>query len=432
MKKSIIRTMTLTVLIFTSLALSWLILTVNDYPIEEETGQKRTTQSINQESLKVHVLAPAQIVYHGPEGMQMVNTENLADFNADSSAEDEELTDIRLIEEGVTAYQAYELFQSEPTFIHTFDHSIPFSSFTPMVASLDDSVRGQTYDFMIFPVNQPERVLFYNSDNQKLYEGQANGSYIKQLSQQIDSHGVKTHQVNMHFFGNTPIYLPLNTVEIKDQDYLLERLPNNIYVDQLFDDPSEVNVRYLSSSVRYNDLYSELSVNEDYNILKYSRQGIDESHNSIDETFKNSFQLLNQFENWPHGLHYDQMNPSHSTVRFRRYLNGYPVFAQNGEDIAEISVYQDELVYLQLNLTIAQTPIDAQQDEHIRTLDDGQTVAEKLRNTTIDSNQVNSIRAGMKWEYSDESDRVVHFTPQWFVNYNDKWYSLEELIENDN
>ncbi|MDZ7836159.1 MAG: hypothetical protein U5K84_13355 [Alkalibacterium sp.] len=67
-------------------------------------------------------------------------------------------------------------------------------------------------------------------------------------------------------------YLPVDDQNVEYRDYLVERLPNNLFVYQFFPDTSEIDARRTDSTTAFIDLTTEVRINETANTLTVCRR----------------------------------------------------------------------------------------------------------------------------------------------------------------
>ena len=132
------------------------------------------------------------------------------------------------------------------------------------------------------------------------------------------------------------------------RDYLVERLPNNLFIYQFLFNPSEIDARRTGNTTRYLDLTTEVKINDSLNMLNYLRQRSDMDEMTFSDRLHNGSDVLNQIENWTEKVHYQGYSPKTNEVIFQRYVQGYPVYSyQQFESVIEIAVVESGLTSFQ-------------------------------------------------------------------------------------
>ncbi|GEK90858.1 YycH family regulatory protein [Alkalibacterium kapii] len=327
----------------------------------------------------------------------------------------------------LSAYQDYLANENWVEFI--FDAPIPFGLFEDGFDDLPTDYKNRTFTHMIMKKNDPASTYFYDSDDQVLY--QAEGSeYTEEMidellySQENDMTDVEAFEVGGRF-----IYLPVNEQEIEYRDYLVERLPNNLFVYQFFSDPSEIDARRSGNTTRYIDLTTEVKINDSLNVLTYLRQRSDTEKMTLSERLISSYEMLNQIENWTDRVHYQGFIPATNKVIFQRYVEGYPIYSyQQFETVIEMTVVEGGLTSLQVPIRVAQTSLSLT-GEKTKTLPSGEEILNQLKEIDQELTDIKDIRIGLTWTESEEDERVVHFEPDWYVETQNNWIEVDRFIE---
>ncbi len=310
-----------------------------------------------------------------------------------------------------------------------FDAPIPFGLFEEAFDDLPTDYENRIFNRFYLNRENIENIGFYDVNNEINYtvsESNFTSEIINELLFAANNQFIEVETVAL---GDSFTYLSADEVEIEYKDYLVERLPNNLYINQFFADTSEVDARRTGQTTRYIDLTTEVRINDAVNTLTYLRQRTDMGQMTFSERLLSSFQELRQVENWTETIHYQQYTHETSEVTFQRYIQGYPVFStQQLESSVLITVVESGLSNLRVPLRVVQTPLTLG-GETAKTLPSGVSVVEQLENTAPGLDPVQNIRKGLTWVQSEEDSRVVHFEPNWYVQSDNVWYELTRYIQ---
>lgn len=310
-----------------------------------------------------------------------------------------------------------------------FDAPVPFGLFENAFENLPTDYENRT--FMRFYMNRdnPEQIGFYDVNSEINYTVEETSFTTEIINALLFAADNQLKEVEAVDVRDTFIYVPIEEVEVEYHDYLVERLPNNLYINQFFADTSEVDARRTGQTIRYIDLTTEVRINDATNTLTYLRQRTDMEQMTFSERLLSSFQELRQIENWTETIHYQAYTPSTKEVTFQRYIQGYPVYSfQQQESTVLITVVEGGRSNLRLPLRVVQTPLTLTGEE-TKTLPSGRDVIEQLENTNFGLANVQNIKVGLSWIESEEDSRVVHFEPNWFVQSENVWYGLNRYIQ---
>jgi len=309
-----------------------------------------------------------------------------------------------------------------------FYTELPIGLFDGRFDNLPSDFANKFFTRLSINLDNPTTLYFYNSYNEEVYRGELDTSKLTEISQLIDTENIGGTPVFPQLIKQDMVYLPEEAQKIAQFDYVMERLPNSLFVSSFFPDTSTVDVRVNNYETRYIDLTTEIRINQVTDILTYLNQLPDLDELTNVERFNNSFYQLSNLENWVEPILLDKYNPDNNILTYRRYIDEYPIFDQQGrKSYVEIGVLEEGLSHLQIPLQITQTPIslDGSKDE---TLISGREVLDEIESrSTYELSDIEGIQVGLDWTESKESNRVIHFTPKWYVKIDGQWLTLADL-----
>ncbi|MER2063931.1 MAG: two-component system activity regulator YycH, partial [Alkalibacterium sp.] len=327
----------------------------------------------------------------------------------------------------VSAYQEYLNSGNWVEFI--YDAPVPFGIFENGLEDLPTDYENRTFTHVMMNKENPEIAGFYDSHNEFLYQIDATEYTEEMLDELLYAQDNSLTDVEAYEINERFIYLPVEEQEVEYRDYLVERLPNNLFVLQFFSDTSEVDTRRTGTTTRYIDLTTEVRINDSANTLTYLRQRSDMGQMTLTERLQSSYQTLTQIENWTERVHYHDYTPETNEVTFQRYIQGFPVYSyQQFESQIDITVVESGLTSLQVPVRVVQTPLTLT-GERTKTLQSGQEVIAQLETVDQALESIEDIRIGLTWVESEEDERVVHFEPDWYVEAQDTWIEVDRFIE---
>lgn len=414
-------------LIVLSLFLTWAIWTMPGQYGEQTSSDQKKTSSVTISRQLARVFGPSQVVLHESDTAEITtNRDVLSAFTkAFNSWKLDSLDDP--IELTPDEYQA-ELNHSGNEIELLYFESIPFGVLSNLFANLPGEYQDQTFDRVYLSQSDPDTLYFYNTETKLLYTSTLENVDQIQLSESIHRKDVTYRPVTTVKVADKMIYLPLSSLKLPYLTYMVERQPNSLFIERLFDDTSEVRENRSENAVQYIDYISEMRVNEKTNILNYYRNRNSGDTLSLTRTLMDSFNELMRFENWSDEIHYFDYNHQSNEVTYRRYIEGFPVFSLTGYGATYITVVREGLSQLQVPLVVAQTPISDEGKE--KELLSGDELLDTLINYGYAIEKIDDIKIGYTWTNSSESDRVINLEPSWYIYKNGNWTSLQDLIQN--
>ena len=427
MRKDIVLNVFLVSLIVLSLFLTFIIWTKPSQFSEETNTSQGTTSSISIERKLSQVFGPTQIALHRNDEINVFVqtdvveslTKEMTNWQVDTLDEPVELTNEEY-EKKISQVNAVEL---------VFIENISFGIFSDRFNNLAGEYQDRSFNRMYFLENDLSQIYFYNTHSKLFYSEAIEGINQDKLDKLFNSEGIKSYLATPALDEGKQIYTSKEEIELPYLSYLVERQTNQLFIERLFDDTSEVreNSDNGDNIVSYNDYVSELQINENTDILTYYRNRSTENKLSITDTLRSSYNELIQYENWASAVHYFNYNDSTKEVTYRRYIQGFPVFSEISDyGTTYITVVEDGLSRLQVPLVIAQTPIS--DVEELKTLQSGVSVIDALVEHGYDSSEIDDLKIGYTWTNSTESDRVINLEPNWYVNINGTWEIAQRLL----
>lgn len=423
-----LRRLFLIILITVSFLLTYFIFT-QDAAFVAEENTTTTTNPVNNISLEnkgSSAFAPSRIIKYSEDGrLNMLKPSLLKEREDLQFFNDITFSDLNY-EGNVSINEIVDLAHAEPSYVYVYDEAIPYQTLSQLFNDFPNEVTNMSFDYVVFP-RFSQQAYFYNSRTQEMYRAKTKEQLGDTLDEWVNASAAPFSRVSENYLGNKVFYLPIDGPVIAYKDYLLSRLPNSLFVDILFDNPENVNVRTTDEGVRYNDFYSELFINSENNSVNYKRQQYSQSDQDLQSLLEQAYNTMSRTENWTKGVRVSEIDYDRQQVFFRRYLEGYPIFAENYEDGIKMSFSGKVLIGLSVNMNVVQTPIDPTSSNYQKTLANGQQVMDAIAAEVEDPDAVDNIRVGYEWSYNEETKRVAHFEPYWYYRYENKWHKLADV-----
>lgn len=411
-------------LIILSLFLTWAIWTMPSQYDEQTNNDQKKTSSVTISRQLSHVFGPSQIVLH-EAGMDKLTTNR----TALSSFSKFFMTDWQMgnledpLEISNENYQN-SLAQSDKIEL-IYLENIPFGVMSDRFSNLPGEYQNRTFDRVYLSISDPDKIYFYNTDSDLLYSSDLEGVDQEKLMAALRKEEAAYQSVMSVKAKNNYIYLPIAPFELPYLTYMVERQPNSLFIERLFDDTSEVKETRSENSVQYIDYISKMFVNEDTNILSYYRNRASDKKMPLTETLRDSFTELMLYENWSDEIHFFDYNSQSNVVTYRRYIDGYPVFGTTDYGATHITVVENGMSELQVPLMVAQTPISDEDNQ--KELLNGEDLLLYLAEQGYAIEEIEDIQIGYTWSNSSESSRVINLEPDWYIYVNGSWLNSQDL-----
>lgn len=428
MNWTLTRKITLTVLIALSLFLTVLIWrNPGGYVVQTDTPETSVVSSVTFDRQLTSVFGSTEVVYHTNQ-TNLLTKDPTVLGTLPSVFQEWEINDIA---DPITLNgdNYIEAVSKSKTVEFIFPNSIPFGVYQETFSFLPREYENRTFNRVYISIDNPQSVYFYNTHSMLYYEAEASNIDLDLLTQVLNDDKVEYLQAESVSLKEHIVYLPVEAFEIPVLNYLVEEQPNSLFIERLFEDTSEIQTVINDNLSRYYDYFSELSIDNEKDMLTYTRPSVTNEGVSLTTTVLNSFNKLIQYEHWPNDVYYYGYSSVTKEVEFRRYIKGYPIFGEPDYGGTFITVADNNVTSLEMPTIVAQTPIsDNQSAEKMYSL---QNIEEVLSSSGHDLDTIDDIKVGYIWNYSSESNRVVTLIPSWYVEINGNWMSLQSVVNAD-
>ncbi|MFC6463479.1 two-component system activity regulator YycH [Marinilactibacillus sp. GCM10026970] len=414
-------------LIVLSLFLSYNLMVTGTQPNSSSSSGTSQTPVLIDRTLS-EVFSPNQVILHEiseePKMASMQEAEGLINTSYENMT-------FRGVEVPETLPKAdyLQLTQADSWIEFVFNAQIPFGLFENGFENLPSDYENRTFNRVLFNLNQTDKVMFYNMNEELAYgieEAMITNNVIEAFRESEDIVYTEAEALNL----NQIVYAPKENLTVPYRNYLVESLPNSLYISMLID-TSQAETQTLDEGLRIYDLQQEVMINDNLHVLSYQRQRTSFDELSLNERLARSFEELNRVENWTEKSQYQSYNMQTNEATFQRYLEGLPVFSPQQKEATTVVTYVESgLKNLSVPLRIIQTPITP--DEFVdKELPSGQEIVTRLESVEVEASEIEDLEIGLTWVESEEESRLIHFEPNWYVKLegDNNWYEVERYIE---
>lgn len=434
-----IKRRTLTNIILVFLVLLSMILSFSLWTTGKNIGEEETTQGQANPS-KISVMAhsfeevyrPELIALHGiiDEDPLIISTSFGLNNFLNESMEDSSLTRIKKVKK-LEKEEYFEKIQKGKWVEFVYPEELPFGLISSKFTDLTEETGDLFFDRIIFDQYDLSNVCFYHMKSGSFYSTEKLDNEKLKTNLLLDNQENLLLSAEAVFLKDKIKYLPVSSVDIPYQAYIVDQFPKRDYINNFFPDTSLVDVRSTNNYTRYIDLTKEVTINENNHILTYLSQIYTSNEMSPADHYEASFEEINQYENWPDSLILSSYDSKNNILSYRREIEGIPVFSENEYDsLSEISLVDEGLTHMKLPLRFINTPIDMKNSPK-KTLLSGVDMLKDLKSKLTDEEYelIQDFSIGYSWLESDEEDQLINFEPNWYIYYKDEWLTYSSLLD---
>lgn len=435
-KQARIRNSILTGLVFLSFFLSYKLWTAGRNIGEESTSAQMTrTTASSVNHYRSDVFRPVEVVIHEEERTETVLTSHTYPLRNLWRQTFDDIVFEQLIRSEMKDFNEYidELENGNwLEFIYLVE--MPLGIIEQHFDEMSRETANTFYNRMLINLDDSSQVYFYNTKTEVYHVASVWKDYDLDIDVFLNKDNLPYVEAKPYVVRENIIYVTTNPVAIPIKSYVIDQLPNTVYINSFFPDTSLVDVRSNGNLTRYIDLTKEVSINENTKTLSYLRQISDSGTVDATTRYTRSFDQVNRFENWADTFILSDYNRTDQTISFRREMYGIQVFSQwDMESVTEIAIVESGVTRLKLPIRYIRTPIaipETDEEGDYRNLIAGTKLMEDIQqNVPVETfNKIQDITIGYTWMESEENSQVVNFTPEWYILVNGTWMTYNNLL----
>lgn len=427
-----IKSIILTILVVTSIVLTWNLWTYQpNYATMENINTVQEVILSEQREL-VELVQPDKIIYHykdshyGTTNSDEIN-ESLKEVNSWNFFDIENISDE---------------IDNLPEFVHSkgnaeiiFPDVVPIELYKNIIHIEDNKVPNFRFNRIVIDVENTSKddgnvyfVHYGNSKDQQVHAAHIKATEMNKFESQFYR---VSNELDPYFpykvTTDRTIYLPQNKTKMIHFQYFLDQLDPEQYKDALFNDPSYVQRNDEANSVEYIDDSSMLTVDNESLMLSYVNPAeARDRKGGTPDLLKKSIDFVNEHGGWTGHFRYSSMNEENQEVSFRLYdRNGYPIFNEKGLSQIiqvwgknEIYKYNSSTFRLDIPLTTEKVEVN---------LLSGSEIMEFLKaKKGFKPELLMDIRIGYKMIRNPNEPQLMELEPSWYYYYGNAWVQIRQ------
>ncbi|EOH88760.1 YycH family regulatory protein [Enterococcus villorum] len=392
--------------------------------LDESNSQVIDSQNSRKES---EVFLPLHVTWLHSDLIRETNSENLvsrlqtviegARFGKVSeivNGDEEKFNKMKAIEEGIEFTYNAPLLLSE--YKEAFQLNLDFTNLANRIESI--------YFTRIQFDEKNEKVRFINYDNHSIYETKLSVDWAS-LNKELAATDATWTEMKQSPSVIEPQYETKSKIKLKKYSYILSQQPYTLFRNAFFQKPDEVKTNNESNELLFYDGNETMTIHSESQIVDFRGEIVKE--NKEGNIFSQSFPYISKLGNSLGNMRY--FDREKNQIDYRIFVEGFPVFGSDSKGKIGIEVSDDRVnaqVKIQTSLNTIQVPIPS--DEEVE-LPSTETIIQNLVDKGANKEKMESLIVGYTWQNIKETNRVVDLLPEWYVKYQDNWYSVNELLE---
>lgn len=283
---------------------------------------------------------------------------------------------------------------------------------------------------IVVPINDKRHLYLLTDKNWQVYKvtvAEHSLAGLKKILTTGGSEQIAAHFGDLNGAMNTFIDAKMT---LQSYRYLVNTQTKDYYVSRLLNDDNSQNIRVKKQGDRtiYTDQNDRtLTIDNKQRMVNYDDYQATASGIDLSSVLTGAYEDLTRL-----GLSLDNVRmfgytTKNQTLTYRYFVEGFPVFATQGQGAIMMKNINSSSVSYRFSLNSPQVPIPNSGDSvELKTT---QEVIDSLVNLGYKKNKIKQLHIGYTWSKDDSADNLVRLTPDWYVFYDQKWQSYQNLIK---
>ncbi|MGO3727889.1 YycH family regulatory protein [Enterococcus viikkiensis] len=417
----------LLLLILISLALTYAIWLSPTAKIAEVNTSKQAVKNDQNYAKATDAFLPIRGIWDLADGKYQTSSENLL---ATTQARLTESTfgQLQQVAEGKEAIQSY----------YSLDHGIELNyeggfSLTEYVKVFDMPISlkalkdADSISFSKIQIDfSKKKIRFLNYHKNMVYEASISADFSS-LETIYQKNQIRYLEMTEE---NSLIPRLLRTKEqirLKKYSYILTTQSYSLFRNAFFQNPDQAKGEEEESGARsFVSGHEEIMMDEQKRQVTFTGELPEdlEDESIYSQTFNYVSRLGTAVGNLRYFNHHD------GKINYRIFVEGYPIFSQSSKGKMSVTIDSSNTatvpqVKIETSMDTVQVPIPS--DEEVE-LPSTLEIETNLAAAGIDLSKINSFIIGYTWQDIDGVNKLVALTPEWFVKYEDTWYSANQMM----
>ncbi|OTP10308.1 hypothetical protein A5844_002007 [Enterococcus sp. 10A9_DIV0425] len=312
-------------------------------------------------------------------------------------------------------------------FVFTYNATFLLSEYKDAFGLNIDTSQTKSADDIYFNSVQfnkkDEKVRFVNYQQHTIYEASLSMDW-QEMEQKLNTPDIRWTPMSKAI---SPIETQRNSqgpIRLKKYSYILSQQPYTVFRNAFFETPDKVKNNDDSNELIFYDGNETLTIHSANQIVDFRGELLtnEENANIFDESFTYVSKLGSALGN----IRYFDRNKNQ--IDYRIFVEGFPVFGSESKGKISMEIGEEQAnkqVNIQTSLNTIQVPIPSEDEVELPNTDD---VFQSLIDKGAKERDIGLIIVGYTWQNIKETNRVVDLLPEWYVKYQDNWYSANDLL----
>jgi len=432
--RRLILPVTLTLLIILSVGLSVYIWTnPSRYEHENKVSTASSSSTLATRTID-DIYLPTQLVHTDSAGKQTLLINKNVSLVSQFKTQISQWHATSIVKVRVTSAKSYEaLLNGQDSYVLNFPDSVTVAMFNTIFNQNLKNYRSSEFSRVVIPVNDTDHLYLLNDSKHQIYSVRLEKKSLKMMRKVLQAKKVTAIAVKMTYEGNTTYLDYTQPVTMQHYSYLMNEQSASQLANRLLDSDgnSSVSVRTHNGEQIYTTgAFKRMTVNNKLGTVyfeDYSDSG-DTRQISFTTQLQKSYSHLVNLGVPMDNIRYYGYDTTSSSVIYRSYVEGFPIFNQTENGDVRIQMTSNGLDRYYFSLDSLQVPVPTTGKQTAVTLPSSTTVLKQLVSAGYKDNKIGSIELGYQWSQNKSSKLVIDLTPTYYVYYNGAWRTYTSML----
>lgn len=305
-----------------------------------------------------------------------------------------------------------------------FNDIVPLSFYKNHLKIEDDEVPDVSFDRILIHTDS-DSIYFVSNKKKTVLEASVDRSLVEIFKKEFARVDMLKPYKKVKLSETNFFLVPAGQIKVNGYDFLIKTADVNNFKEALFIRPSSVK----QEGDIYTDGLSILKKNSKTSMIEYKNLVVGAKEETAMEThiLQRSIEFINNHAGWDRRHRYASMDENTREVSFQLYMNGIPVF--NEEGMTEINLEygtQNVKKYERSYVNLADDPLD-QKEVILPSADEALKAFKADMSKQYDANKLTDMTVGYRMiQYDNSGTTLLELKPVWYYRYGENWMEISE------
>lgn len=223
-----------------------------------------------------------------------------------------------------------------------------------------------------------------------------------------------------------PVYVPSGNLSLTTKTLVSSKVSAEEYINALFNNPNLVTHNVKEDY--FTDGQRGMKIVQDGRLLQFINP-LQEKYARTDavDLLERSLEHINEHKGWTNNYYLEQIRPATSTIKYRLYYEGYPVYNYGNLTIIEQAWREQDLHQYNRSLFRIGNLLNKTEADILT----GEEVVSYIKaDQNLNLEHLENIQIGYILQMLDD-DHSVTLEPNWFIKYEGEWIKFNKVSDNE-